>query len=78
MAASKQRVYPVLSRREIEGMIAEGKHVMIFDQYVLRVDPWLPYHPGGDKAIKHMVGRDGTDEMTVYVRPDHISAFGFN
>lgn len=70
MAASKQRVYPVLSRREIEGMIAEGKHVMIFDQYVLRVDPWLPYHPGGDKAIKHMVGRDGTDEMTVLHSPE--------
>lgn len=57
--------YPVLSRRQIEGMIAEGKKVFILDQYVLRADPWLPYHPGGDKAILHMVGRDATDEVTV-------------
>lgn len=54
----------LLSRRQIEGLIAEGKNVIIIDQQVLKVDPWLKYHPGGEKAIKHMVGRDGTDEIT--------------
>jgi len=44
-------------------MIADGRHIIIVDQYVLKVDAWLPYHPGGDKAIKHMVGRDATDEV---------------
>jgi delta8-fatty-acid desaturase len=34
---------------------------------VLKVDAWLKYHPGGDKAIMHMVGRDATDEVTAYV-----------
>lgn len=63
MAAEK--AYPIMSRRQIEGLIADGKSVFILDQYVLRADPWLPYHPGGDKAIRHMVGRDATDEVTM-------------
>ncbi|CAG7958502.1 unnamed protein product [Penicillium salamii] len=53
----------LLSRRYIEGLIAEGKHVMIYENRVLRVDAWLKYHPGGEKPIKHMVGRDATDEI---------------
>lgn len=54
----------VLSRRDIEAQIANGHSVVIVDNKVLKVDAWLPYHPGGDKAIRHMVGRDATDEVT--------------
>ncbi|AEO67731.1 uncharacterized protein THITE_2116696 [Thermothielavioides terrestris NRRL 8126] len=61
MAAS--RSYPVLSRREIEALIAEGRTIIIVDQHVIKADAWLKYHPGGDKAIMHMVGRDATDEV---------------
>lgn len=57
----------VLTRRQIEGMIADGKLIIIVDGKVLRVDAWLKYHPGGDKAIMHMVGRDATDEVNAYV-----------
>ncbi|CUS09674.1 unnamed protein product [Tuber aestivum] len=53
----------VLSRRQVEGLIAEGKAVFIFDGNVVRADAWLKFHPGGDKPILHMVGRDATDEM---------------
>ncbi|KAJ5766965.1 uncharacterized protein N7511_004581 [Penicillium nucicola] len=53
----------VLTRRYIEGLIAEGKHVIIFEDRVLKVDAWIKFHPGGDKSIKHMVGRDATDEI---------------
>jgi len=56
----KNRVW---SRREIEGLIADGRKIIILDGQVVRADAWLPYHPGGDKAILHMVGRDGTDEI---------------
>ncbi|KAI1411503.1 fatty acid desaturase [Hypoxylon sp. FL1857] len=59
-----EKTYPVLSRRQIEGLIADGRSVFILDQYVFKADPWLKYHPGGDKAILHMVGRDATDEVT--------------
>lgn len=53
----------ILSRRQIEGLIADGRNIIIIDGKVLKVDPWLKYHPGGDKAIMHMVGRDATDEV---------------
>ena len=61
--AAMARKSRVLDRREIEGLIAEGRQIVIVDQKVLKVDAWLPYHPGGDKAIQHMVGRDATDEV---------------
>ncbi|KAJ5104257.1 hypothetical protein N7532_004786 [Penicillium argentinense] len=53
----------VLSRREIEGMIAEKKHIIILDGKVLQLDCWIKFHPGGPLAIKHMIGRDATDEV---------------
>lgn len=62
--AFKERI---LSRRAIEGMIAEGRHIVIFDGKVLKTDSWIQFHPGGDKPIKHMVGRDATDEINAYV-----------
>lgn len=51
------------SRSEIEGLIADGRKIIIFRGQVLKADAWLPYHPGGDKSILHMVGRDATDEI---------------
>ncbi len=62
-AKKPDRTYRFMSRRDVEGLISEGRNIIIVDQYVLKVDGWLPYHPGGDKAIKHMVGRDATDEV---------------
>lgn len=53
----------VFTRRQIEGLIADGRKIIIFDGRVIKADAWGPFHPGGDKAILHMVGRDGTDEM---------------
>ena len=65
MSSSKHagRSEVLLSRRQIEGLIADGRSIIIVDQRVLKVDAWMKYHPGGDKAIKHMVGRDATDEV---------------
>jgi delta8-fatty-acid desaturase len=69
MATTKpiKRAETLLSRREVEGLIAEGKTIIILDQKVLKVDAWLKYHPGGDKAIRHMVGRDATIEVNALV-----------
>lgn len=63
----------VLSRREIEGLIADGRAVIIVDGKVLKVDAWIPFHPGGDKAIRHMIGRDATDEVNAYGPPPMAS-----
>lgn len=57
----------LLTRRQVESLIADGKHVIIVNEKVLLLDAWLKYHPGGDKAIMHMVGRDATDEVTACV-----------
>ena len=65
-SAPMSRKEAILTRRQVEGMIAEGHQIIIVDGKVLRVDTWLQYHPGGDKAIMHMVGRDATDEVNVY------------
>ncbi|KAI0836131.1 fatty acid desaturase [Hypoxylon sp. FL0890] len=65
-----EKTYPVLSRRQIEGLIADGRTIFILDQYVFKADPWLKYHPGGDKAILHMVGRDATVEITAFHSPE--------
>lgn len=53
----------ILSRNQIETLIAEGKNIIIYDGKVLSVNAWMKYHPGGDKAILHCVGRDATDEI---------------
>ncbi|EAW23882.1 fatty acid desaturase [Aspergillus fischeri NRRL 181] len=67
---SRARKDAILSRRYIEGQIADGKHIIIFDDRVLKVDAWIKFHPGGDKSIKHMVGRDATDEINALHSPE--------
>jgi delta8-fatty-acid desaturase len=67
MEAQPQRKAKIISRREIEALIADGRSIVIVDNKVLKVDAWLPYHPGGNKAIEHMVGRDATDEVHRYL-----------
>ncbi|PTB63097.1 fatty acid/sphingolipid desaturase [Trichoderma citrinoviride] len=56
----------VLSPRVVEGMIADGDSIVIFQDYVLRLNGWLDKHPGGSLVIQHMVGRDATDEISAY------------
>ncbi|KAL7905737.1 fatty acid/sphingolipid desaturase [Trichoderma velutinum] len=60
-----KRDLPLMTRDEIEALIASGRHIIIHRGYVLRLDAWLQYHPGGAKAIMHMVGRDATDWVEV-------------
>lgn len=66
MDAQAQRKARIFTRREIEGQISNGKAIVIVDNKVLNVGAWMPYHPGGDKAMRHMIGRDATDEVTRY------------
>ncbi|KAF2227840.1 fatty acid desaturase [Elsinoe ampelina] len=65
--ARKDRVY---SRDEVEALIHEGRSVFILKGEVIKADAWRKYHPGGDKAILHMVGRDATDEVTALHSPE--------
>ncbi|KAI4597989.1 hypothetical protein KJ359_003797 [Pestalotiopsis sp. 9143b] len=55
-----------ITRCEVESKIADGQVLVIFEEFVLRLDSWLDRHPGGRLAVLHMVGRDATDEIKVY------------
>jgi cytochrome b involved in lipid metabolism len=60
------------SRQDIHQLIAKGHQIIIANHRVLKLDKWLTRHPGGEKTILHMVGRDATDEINGY----SILAFG--
>jgi delta8-fatty-acid desaturase len=62
MVRSK-KVERMVSPKEVEDLIAEGHAIVILNDEVLKLDSWLRYHPGGDKTILHMVGKDATDEV---------------
>ncbi len=51
--------------RQIEGLIAKGDDIVIYEESVLRLNAWKDKHPGGNFVIQHMVGRDATDEMNM-------------
>ncbi|KAF7549792.1 hypothetical protein G7046_g8227 [Stylonectria norvegica] len=53
----------LLSRNDVEALIADGHHITVVHGQVLKLDAWLDYHPGGDKALLHMVGKDASDEV---------------
>lgn len=57
----------IISPLEVEGLIADGHTIVICEDLVLKLDSFMKRHPGGDLAIKHMVGRDATDEIKAYV-----------
>lgn len=61
--SSSKRAPPLMTRDEIEALISEGRNIVIMHSQVIKVDPWLKYHPGGDKAMLHMVGKDASDEV---------------
>lgn len=51
---------------EVNQLIDDGHAIVILDRKVLKLDSWLQYHPGGDKCILHMVGRDASDEVVAF------------
>lgn len=54
----------VLTEQSIDSMVRNGDVIVIFQDYVLRLNSWMANHPGGRLAILHMVGRDATNEIT--------------
>ncbi|RBR17631.1 uncharacterized protein FIESC28_06455 [Fusarium coffeatum] len=58
-----ERTPKLMNRDDVEALIAEGRHITIFHNQVIKMDAWMPYHPGGDKAMLHLVGKDASDEI---------------
>ena len=44
---------------------------------MLDLTSWLSKHPGGDKAVHHMIGRDATDEMHAYHSLEAVRMFKY-
>lgn len=65
----------ILSTDQVKGLISRGRVVVIFENSVLDLTSWLKFHPGGDKAVYHMIGKDATDEMLAYHSEDTTSLF---
>ncbi|KAF4995652.1 hypothetical protein FGRMN_4962 [Fusarium graminum] len=61
-----ERTPKLMTRDEVEALIAEDKHITIYHNQVIRMDAWMPYHPGGDKAMLHLVGKDASDEIDAF------------
>lgn len=53
----------ILTRRAVEGLIAEGHTIVILDGQVLQLDKWLERHPGGKLPLLQMIGVDATSEI---------------
>jgi cytochrome b involved in lipid metabolism len=67
--------HTVLSPAEISRQIAQGDPVVIYEGYALHLGEWINRHPGGKLAILHMVGRDATDEINMYVMRERPSLY---
>jgi cytochrome b involved in lipid metabolism len=59
--------HQIISPEEIQRQIAQGDPVVIYEGHALHLGEWINSHPGGKLAILHMVGRDATDEINMYV-----------
>jgi len=53
----------IMSRRNVEGLIAKGHTIVIFEQQVLKLDSWMEKHPGGKLPLMQMVGVDASSEI---------------
>jgi len=56
---------PEWTHKDIEAKIAEGKHLVIYDDVVHDVDlsDWINNHPGGSQILEFWNGRDATTAM---------------
>lgn len=75
MSSTRQR--KILTRTNIIDLISDGRAIIIYKNYVLDLTSWLSKHPGGDKAVYHMIGRDATDEMHAYHSLEAVRMFKY-
>jgi hypothetical protein len=53
----------LISRRAVEGMIAEGHIIVVYEGQVLNLDGWMDKHPGGKLPLMHMIGVEAGSEI---------------
>lgn len=55
----------LMTRGDVEDLIARGDVIIIFHDKVIKINSWLPRHPGGELLVRHFIGRDATLEIEV-------------
>ncbi|CAG8571120.1 4475_t:CDS:2 [Diversispora eburnea] len=61
-----------LSKQDVEKRVQSGQMLIIYNKKVYKLNKWIKYHPGGDLAIIHMIGKDATDEINV-LHPEYVT-----
>ncbi|KAI7870982.1 delta-6-fatty acid desaturase [Spinellus fusiger] len=62
----KERVIP---QEEFQKRVEQGEALFIYDAQVYNVSGFMKHHPGGEMAIRHVLGKDATDEIRVLHPP---------
>src|ERR1043165_2717360 len=60
-----------ISQKEFEKRVQSGQILIIYNDKVYKLNKWIKYHPGGELAIRHMIGKDATDEINVF-HPEYV------
>ncbi|CAG8520600.1 1672_t:CDS:2, partial [Acaulospora colombiana] len=55
-----------------EKFVQSGQMLIIYNKKVYKLNKWIKYHPGGDLAILHMIGKDATDEINAF-HPEYVT-----
>jgi delta8-fatty-acid desaturase len=56
-------LYKYITRKDLNDRVKQGEVLIIYNDKVYKVDRWIKSHPGGELAIKHVIGKDATDEI---------------
>lgn len=82
--AIEPTLYKYITQKDLSERVKQGEVLIIFNEKVYKVDRWIKSHPGGELAIRHVIGKDATDEITsmhpayVYeklIRPFYIGEY---
>ncbi|ORX90622.1 hypothetical protein K493DRAFT_317847, partial [Basidiobolus meristosporus CBS 931.73] len=46
---------------EVRSRVKNGEILIVCDQRIYKLNKWIKHHPGGELAVRHMLGRDATD-----------------
>ncbi|KAH8549409.1 delta-6 fatty acid desaturase [Umbelopsis sp. PMI_123] len=62
--AFEPTLYKYITHKDLSERVKQGELLIIFNEKVYKLDRWIKSHPGGELAIRHVVGKDATDEIT--------------
>ncbi|KAL1918956.1 uncharacterized protein VTP21DRAFT_2337 [Calcarisporiella thermophila] len=62
----------LFTKTRIQELVQKGDVLIIYRGNVYRLNHWLSKHPGGDLVIRHLNGRDATDQMICF-HPESVT-----